>query len=94
MLSYFEYKKIYNIAENEYIEFLDVTSWKKGDQKNSPQTTNNSNISNYVRPTKLEILSQLKKEFTNKVKIYEEGIHYYTMHYNKRKLTLYIDHVI
>ena len=60
MISYEEYKKLYN-PQNEYIEFFDVTSWKKENYRNyllSKKTTPND----YIAPTKLEILSQKKKE--------------------------------
>ena len=57
MISYEEYKKLNNIENNQYIEFLDITSWKENNRKNRPRTTNNSDTSNYIPPTKLEILS-------------------------------------
>ena len=33
MISYEEYKKLNNIENNQYIEFLDVSSWKENNQK-------------------------------------------------------------
>ena len=39
-------------------------------------------IPNYIPPTKLEILSQVKKEYEIKVKIFEEGISFYTWNYD------------
>ena len=88
MISYEEYKKLNNIENNQYIEFLDITSWKENNRKNRPRTTNNSDTSNYIPPTKLEILSQVKKEYATKVQIFKEGIQYYTIRYDKRKLDL------
>src|SRR6266480_2829343 len=87
MISYEEYKKLYN-PQNEYIEFFDVTSWKKENYRNyllSKKTTPN----NYIAPTKLEILSQKKKEYVEKVDTFEKKIYYYDMHYNEQKLYLY-----
>jgi hypothetical protein len=89
MLTLTQYKQIHNIEGNEFPEFLDVISWKENNRKNRPRTTNNSDTPNYIPPTKLEILSQVKKEYAIKVKIYEEGIRYYTiMRYDERKLYL------
>ena len=88
MISYEEYKKLNNIEDNQYIEFLDVSSWKENNRKNRPRTTNNSDTPNYIPPTKLEILSQVKKEYEIKVKIFEEGISFYTWNYDVRKLYL------
>jgi len=70
MISYEEYKKLYN-PQNEYIEFFDVTSWKKENYRNyllSKKTTPND----YIAPTKLEILSQKKKEYVEKVDTFEK----------------------
>ena len=98
MISYEEYKKLHNIEKNQYIEFLDVTSWRENNRKNRPRTTNNSNTPNYIPPTKLEILSQVKKEYENKVQIFEEGISFYTWNYDVRKLylnrNLYVRHIL
>jgi hypothetical protein len=88
MISYEEYKKLNNIENNQYIGFLDVSSWKENNRKNRPRTTNNSDIPNYIPPTKIELLSQIKKEYATKVQIFEEGIQYYTIRYDKRKLDL------
>ena len=88
MISYEEYKKLNNIENNQYIEFLDVSSWKENNRKNRPRTTNNSDITNYIPPTKIELLSQIKKEYATKVQIFKEGIQYYTIRYDKRKLDL------
>ena len=88
MISYEEYKKLNNIENNQYIEFLDVSSWKENNRKNQPRTTNNSDIPNYIPPTKIELLSQIKKEYAIKVQLFEEGIRFYTMQYDKRKLYL------
>jgi hypothetical protein len=52
MISYEEYKKTHDIKENEYVDFLDVTSWKKNNQKKSPRTTNNSDDPNYILNSK------------------------------------------
>ena len=79
MISYEEYKKLNNIENNQYIEFLDVSSWKENNRKNRPRTTNNSDIPNYIPPTKIELLSQIKKEYAIKVQLFEEGIRFYTM---------------
>src|SRR6266516_3242488 len=98
MISYKEYKKLNNIENNQYIEFLDVSSWKENNRKNRPRTTNNSNIHNYIPPTKLEILFQIKKEYEIKVKIFEEGISFYTWNYDVRKLylnrNLYVKYIL
>ena len=98
MISYEEYKKLNNIENNQYIEFLDVSSWKEKNRKNRPRTTNNSNIPNYIPPTKLEILFQVKKEYEIKVKIFEEGISFYTWNYDVRKLylnrNLYVKYIL
>jgi len=88
MISYEEYKKLNNIENNQYIGFLDVSSWKENNRKNRPRTTNNSDIPNYIPPAKIELLSQIKKEYATKVQIFEEGIQYYTIRYDKRKLDL------
>src|SRR6185437_11982734 len=87
MISYEEYKKLNNIENNQYIEFLDVSSWKENNRKNRPRTTNNSDTPT-IPPTKLEILSQVKKEYEIKVKIFEEGISFYTWNYDVQKLYL------
>jgi hypothetical protein len=98
MISYEEYKKLNNIENNQYIEFLDVSSWKENNRKNRPRTTNNSDTPNYIPPTKLEILSQVKKEYEIKVKIFEEGISFYTWNYDVRKLylnrNLYVKYIL
>ena len=88
MISYEEYKKLNNIENNQYIGFLDVSSWKENNRKNRPRTTNNSDIPNYIPPAKIELLFQIKKEYATKVQIFEEGIQYYTIRYDKRKLDL------
>ena len=88
MISYEEYKKLNNIENNQYIGFLDVSSWKENNRKNRPRTTNNSDIPNYIPLIKIELLSQIKKEYATKVQIFEEGIQYYTIRYDKRKLDL------
>ena len=88
MISYEEYKKLNNIENNQYIGFLDVSSWKENNRKNWPRTINNSDIPNYILPTKIELLSQIKKEYAIKVQLFEEGIRFYTMQYDKRKLSL------
>ena len=87
MISYEEYKKLYN-PQNEYIEFFDVTSWKKENYKNYLITRKAKNP-NYIALTKLEILSQIKKEYVEKINIFEKRILYYNMHYNEQKLYLY-----
>jgi len=98
MISYEEYKKLNNIENNQYIEFLDVSSWKENNRKNCPRTINNSNTPNYIPPTKLEILFQVKKEYEIKVKIFEEGISFYTWNYDVRKLylnrNLYVKYIL
>ena len=88
MISYEEYKKLNNIENNQYIGFLDVSSWKENNRKNRPRTTNNSDIPNYILQTKIELLSQIKKEYVIKVQLFEEGIRFYTTQYDKRKLSL------
>ncbi|CAI2198446.1 13997_t:CDS:1, partial [Funneliformis geosporum] len=37
---------------------------------------------NYIKPTKLELLSQLKKEYTIKRDMFEEEIWHYTKYYD------------
>jgi len=54
-------------------------------RKNRPRTTNNSDTPNHIPPT---ILSQVKKEYEIKVKIFEEGISFYTWNYDVQKLYL------
>src|SRR2546429_681027 len=89
MITYTQYKQIHNIEGNEFPNFLDITSWKENNQKNCLHITNNSDIPNYIPPTKLKILSQVKKEYAIKVKIFKEGIRYYTiMRYDESKLYL------
>jgi len=61
MISYEEYKKLNNIENNQYIEFLDVSSWKEKNRKNRPRTTNNSNIPNYIPLQNLKSFFKLKK---------------------------------
>jgi hypothetical protein len=82
MLSYEEYKKVYNITQNEYI---DLSSWRKENRENSKKKIH---VPNRTPPTKLEILSQVKKEYLMKIDIFEQGIHYYNLHYDERKLYL------
>jgi hypothetical protein len=81
MISYEEYKKIYHINQNECI---DLSSWRKENCKNSKKKVDVQR----PRPTKLEILSQVKKEYLIKIDIFEQGIHYYNLHYDERKLYL------
>ena len=54
-------KNINNIENNQYIEFLDVSSWKENNHKNQPRTTNNSDIPNYIPQQKLNFFPKPKK---------------------------------
>jgi len=87
MISYEEYKTLYN-PQNENIKFFDVTSWKQENYKNY-LSTRKTKDPNYIASTKLEILSQIKKEYVEKINIFEKRIYYYNMHYNEQKLYLY-----
>jgi len=87
MISYEEYKKLYN-PQNEDIKFFDVTSWKKENYRNY-LLTRKTTPNDYIAPTKLEILSQKKKEYVEKIDTFEKKIYYYNMHYNEQKLYLY-----
>ena len=61
MISYEEYKKLNNIENNQYIEFLDVSSWKEKNRKNRPRTTNNSNTPTIYPLQNLKSFFKLKK---------------------------------
>jgi len=61
MISYEEYKKLNNIENNQYIEFLDVSSWKENNRKNRPRTTNNSDTPTIYTLQNLKSFLKLKK---------------------------------
>jgi hypothetical protein len=61
MISYEEYKKLNNIENNQYIEFLDVSSWKENNRKNRPHTTNNSDTPTIYPLQNLKSFLKLKK---------------------------------
>src|ERR1043166_2265745 len=87
MISYEEYKKLYN-PQDEDIKFFDVTSWKKENYKNYLLTLTKK-PKYYTGPTKLEILFQKARECIKKIDIFEKEVRYYNMHYNEEKLHLY-----
>jgi hypothetical protein len=60
-MSYEEYKKLNNIENNQYIEFLDVSLWKKNNRKNRPRTTNNSDTPNIYPLQNLKFFLKLKE---------------------------------
>ena len=68
MISYEEYKKLNNIENNQYIEFLDVSSWKENNRKNRPRTTNNSDTPNYTVYTLQNLKSFLKLKKNTKLR--------------------------
>ena len=61
MISYEEYKKLNNIENNQYIGFLDVSSWKENNRKNRPRTTNNSDIQITFPKQKLNFFPKSRK---------------------------------